>query len=67
MYVYVNICGYVCVCVNVCVCECVYVLLTCSVPNLKLDRGIIEDHGLCQEGGADGGFLDVCVCVCIYV
>lgn len=32
-------------------------LLTCRVPDLKLDRGcVIEGDGLGEEGGADGGF-----------
>ena len=32
-------------------------LLASGIPDLKLDcRSFVEGNGLCQEGGADGGF-----------
>jgi hypothetical protein len=30
-----------------------------SLPNFKLDRGIVQSDRLCQKSGTDGGFLEL--------
>jgi hypothetical protein len=33
------------------------ILLPSSVPDLKLDEGVVQDDGLCQKGGWDCGMV----------